>query len=181
MDALPSSPKRVIKLGGLDVVCNEREAIWTEPKLGDKPGAKLTDVEIVSEAIVHAKEAVQDCTTTAMDPPKAASSSITSFFKPAKTSKPSKVKSSTKVDIVEINVGGRLFTTRLSTLQFDPDSMLAKLFDPASPFGPVDTDKDGRPFLDRDADGFALVLDYLRRSGRTIAPDASSVLELQQL
>jgi hypothetical protein len=46
--------------------------------------------------------------------------------------------------------------------------MIGKLFDEDSPFGVLPRDDEGCPFLDRDPDTFALVLDYLRRSCRLV-------------
>jgi len=70
-------------------------------------------------------------------------------------------------DILEINVGGRIFTTRRATLQFQRESMLYKLFDITSQFD-LPSDSTGRPFIDSDGDTFALILDYLRRGGRLV-------------
>ena len=62
---------------------------------------------------------------------------------------------------VEINVGGVLFTTTLTTLCSQPGSLLASIFDPCSQFNKC-TDDQGRPFLDADGAIFTYVLDYLR-------------------
>jgi hypothetical protein len=61
--------------------------------------------------------------------------------------------------VVELNVGGRHFTTSLSTLTKYPGSMLAAMFS-----GRHDTssDKDGRHFIDWDADRFVNILKFLR-------------------
>ena len=80
--------------------------------------------------------------------------------------------------VVELNVGGTVFTTTLGTLRFEQDSMLARKFAEDSPFGQISTDKDGRPFVDRDPLSFAVVLDYLRRGGRLVRlPSDDDVLE----
>jgi hypothetical protein len=71
-------------------------------------------------------------------------------------------------DAIAIYVGGKIFTTTRSTLCSDPNSMLAKLFDPDSPFKQFKADSVGRPFLDRNGDTFALVLDFLRRGQRLV-------------
>lgn len=77
---------------------------------------------------------------------------------------------------LEINVGGRVFTTRRSTLAAVQGSMLAELFgERSTAFLTAPRDHDGRVFLDRDAESFAHVLDYLRRSGQLVgefSPDA---------
>ena len=84
-------------------------------------------------------------------------------------------------DVIELLVGGRSFTTRLATLQFEEESMLAKLFADESPFGEVATTSKGTPFLDRDPDTFALILNYLRRSGRFVGHEGLSPDLLAQL
>ena len=38
--------------------------------------------------------------------------------------------------VVSLNVGGTKFVTTTTTLLADPDSMLAKMFDPKSPLQP---------------------------------------------
>ncbi|XP_048255917.1 BTB/POZ domain-containing protein KCTD7-like [Haliotis rufescens] len=61
--------------------------------------------------------------------------------------------------VIDLNVGGRHLTTCLSTLTKYPDSMLAAMF---SGRHPVAKDKDGRYFIDVDADVFVHVLNFLR-------------------
>lgn len=61
--------------------------------------------------------------------------------------------------VIDLNVGGRYFTTLLSTLTKDPDSMLAAMF---SGRHPVSKDKDGRYFIDADGDVFSHIIEYLR-------------------
>ena len=46
-----------------------------------------------------------------------------------------------------LNVGGRLFTTTRTTLTSEPDSVLARMFDPASPLPPARM-IDGAFFID---------------------------------
>ena len=43
--------------------------------------------------------------------------------------------------VVTLNVGGTQFVTTRQTLLSDPDSMLAKMFDPESPLQPGETSK----------------------------------------
>ena len=62
--------------------------------------------------------------------------------------------------MVQINVGGILFSTFLSTLRRHPDSRLAELFTDKPP--KLRTDAWGRYFIDRDGTHFGAVLDYLR-------------------
>lgn len=64
-------------------------------------------------------------------------------------------------DIVELNVGGVFYTTALSTLVKDEDSLLGKMFSGASKPAAI-KDAKGRYFLDRDGVLFRYILDYLR-------------------
>lgn len=61
--------------------------------------------------------------------------------------------------VVQLNVGGHLFSTALSTLRKHPDSRLAELF--SSP-PKLRSDPLGRYFIDRDGSHFGAVLDFLR-------------------
>ncbi|EDO30354.1 predicted protein, partial [Nematostella vectensis] len=61
--------------------------------------------------------------------------------------------------VVTLNVGGHFFTTRLSTLTKDQDSMLASMF--SGRFN-LDVDSEGRFFIDRDGTYFVFLLNYLR-------------------
>ncbi len=61
-------------------------------------------------------------------------------------------------DIIELNVGGRHYTTYQSTLEKYPDKFLAALVSDRW----ETKDKDGRYFIDRDGDMFAHVLNFLR-------------------
>jgi hypothetical protein len=83
--------------------------------------------------------------------------------------------------VLEINVGGTVFTTRKSTLMFESGSMLAKLFDEESPFGELSRDSSDRVFLDRDPQVFSVVLDYLRSAGRLVGATARSIDELSSV
>ena len=69
---------------------------------------------------------------------------------------------------LKVNVGGAVFVTKRATLCVDSESMLAKMFDVDSPFGQLETDDNGHPFIDRDADTFKIILSYLRRGGRLV-------------
>ena len=59
--------------------------------------------------------------------------------------------SKSPIDRVVLNVGGTRFETTKQTLCTYPDSMLAKMMDPVSPFF-----QDGSPFIDRDPTCFAI-------------------------
>ena len=61
--------------------------------------------------------------------------------------------------IVDLNVGGHLYTTSLSTLTRFPESMLGAMF---SGRYPVLRDSRGNFFIDRNGAMFGYVLDYLR-------------------
>ena len=64
--------------------------------------------------------------------------------------------------IIDLNVGGTRFTTSRQTLLSDPNSMLAKMFDPESTFSAPGVKKDGAFFIDRDPIHFRAVLNFLR-------------------
>ncbi|XP_071177269.1 BTB/POZ domain-containing protein KCTD18-like [Mytilus edulis] len=61
--------------------------------------------------------------------------------------------------VINLNVGGYFFTTRLSTLRKYEDSMLAAMF---SERYTLDKDKDENFFLDMDGSRFKHILNYLR-------------------
>src|SRR5690242_7992587 len=71
----------------------------------------------------------------------------------------SNIVSPSSTNLVEVNVGGTIFTTFVSTLTKHPSSMLAAMF---SGRHPLVRDKEGRPFLDRNPELFKLILEYLR-------------------
>ncbi|XP_062522027.1 uncharacterized protein LOC134196822 [Corticium candelabrum] len=60
---------------------------------------------------------------------------------------------------VKLNVGGHKFTTSLTTLRSQPDSMLAVMF---SGRHQLATDEDGAYFIDRDGTHYRHILNYLR-------------------
>lgn len=63
--------------------------------------------------------------------------------------------------VVQLNVGGHLYTTSVSTLRKFPDSKLAELFSqPHQPKLPMD--REGRFFIDRDGSRFRSILEFLR-------------------
>ncbi|KAJ9591882.1 hypothetical protein L9F63_001605 [Diploptera punctata] len=62
--------------------------------------------------------------------------------------------------VVELNVGGVFYTTALSTLTREPDSLLGHMF--SGKTNPPARDAKGKYFLDRDGVLFRYVLDFLR-------------------
>lgn len=64
-------------------------------------------------------------------------------------------------DIIELNVGGVFYTTTLSTLTREPDSLLGHIFT-GNAKGTILKDSKGKYFLDRDGVLFRYILDYLR-------------------
>jgi len=59
--------------------------------------------------------------------------------------------------IVQLNIGGKVFTTSLATLQSAPNTMLSCMFS-----GRHSPNKDGSFFIDRDGTHFQWILNYLR-------------------
>lgn len=64
------------------------------------------------------------------------------------------------MEVVELNVGGRVFVTTRSTLCKHSNSMLAAMF--SGDLQPAQQDNKGRFFIDRNGDHFAIILAYLR-------------------
>jgi len=75
---------------------------------------------------------------------------------------------------VKLNVGGKIYKTTLSTLQKDPDSMLCAMFSGRHELKP--DEEDGAYFIDRDAELFRYILNYLR-NGKLQYPDDKTVQE----
>ena len=78
--------------------------------------------------------------------------------------------------IIDLDVGGTRFCTTRQTLLSEPNSMLAKMFDPESPFAPG-VKKDGAYFIDRDPIHFRAVLNYLRSGYLAADCDVPAFLE----
>ena len=72
--------------------------------------------------------------------------------------------------VVELNVGGQAYTTALSTLTKDRDSLLAEIFTGRSESDLIHRDSRGRFFIDRDGQLFRYILDYLR-THKLLLPD----------
>jgi len=64
-------------------------------------------------------------------------------------------------EIVNLNVGGRIFSTKRSTLRNCPGSVLDNLFDPDN-YLQAEKMEDGSYFIDSDPARFEVVLNYLR-------------------
>ena len=83
-------------------------------------------------------------------------------------------------EVLEVNVGGKVYTLLRATLCAEKGSVLAKMFDTDSPFGKITQDPQGRPFLDRNGDTFALVVEYLR-NGCTLTEEEISELSTKDI
>ncbi|XP_060091000.1 BTB/POZ domain-containing protein KCTD14 [Heteronotia binoei] len=66
----------------------------------------------------------------------------------------------TQSQIIELNIGGDIFTTTSSTLTKHPRSKLAEMFNSGQP--KLQTDSEGRYFIDRPGTYFKYILEYLR-------------------
>ncbi|XP_056622635.1 BTB/POZ domain-containing protein KCTD14 [Triplophysa dalaica] len=64
-----------------------------------------------------------------------------------------------KSQVVQLNIGGHVFSTTLATIRKFPDSTLADLFNGSSN---ARMDSEGRYFIDRDGTHFGYILAYLR-------------------
>ncbi|KAM7000941.1 BTB/POZ domain-containing protein KCTD16a [Tautogolabrus adspersus] len=74
-------------------------------------------------------------------------------------------------DVVELNVGGQVYYTRIATLTTFPNSLLGKLFsNKKGSSNDLARDLRGRYFIDRDGFLFRYVLDYLRDK-QVVLPD----------
>ena len=76
--------------------------------------------------------------------------------------------------MIPLNVGGYYFVTTRSTLTKNKDSMLAAMF---SGRHELDTDSEGRYFIDRDGTYFIHILNFLR--DRNQLPAADIALEVR--
>ncbi|KAH8098693.1 hypothetical protein JL720_1653 [Aureococcus anophagefferens] len=71
-------------------------------------------------------------------------------------------------DVLLLNVGGRSFATTYGTVRSAP-GYLANLFKEGSGFRAA-RDADGRFFIDKNPDTFAVILEWLRDEGRLLPP-----------
>ncbi|KAL9950662.1 hypothetical protein ACROYT_G043195 [Oculina patagonica] len=69
---------------------------------------------------------------------------------------------------IKLNVGGKIYKTTLDTLRKDPDSMLCAMF--SGRFELKADEEDGAYFIDRDAELFRYILNYLR-NGELLCPE----------
>lgn len=81
--------------------------------------------------------------------------------------------------IVELNVGGVHYTTTLSTLTRDPDSLLGQMFTGRAK-SPVLRDSKGKYFIDRDGVLFRYTLDFLRNQKLTLPENFHECERLRQ-
>lgn len=72
------------------------------------------------------------------------------------------------MDIVKLNVGGRVHQTTISTINKFPDTLLGKLLDKSNE-SIAKKDQDGCFFFDRNPDLFSFVLDFYR-TGEIVYP-----------
>ena len=79
-------------------------------------------------------------------------------------------------DVIDLNVGGCLYTTLLSTLTSVDGSKLARWFNDSAP-NRLPLDKSGRVFIDRNGEIFEYILDYLRDSKSLVLPTSSIEME----
>lgn len=79
---------------------------------------------------------------------------------------------------IKLDVGGKIFTTSLSTLTKDPDSMLAAMF---SGRHEIVKERDGCVFIDRDGTNFRFILNYLRDGMQALTALPKSRQSLREL
>jgi hypothetical protein len=79
-------------------------------------------------------------------------------------------------EIVELNVGGSLYTTTRTTLTSCPNSMLGRLLDGSLPAA---CDQHGRVFIDRDGLLFRHVLNFLRDKQLSLPENFADYVQLQ--
>ena len=78
---------------------------------------------------------------------------------------------------VELNVGGKLYSTTVTTLTRLPNNLIEKMFTGQSP---ITKDSQGRCFIDRDGEIFAHVLNFLRTKSLTLRDNFSDMESLMQ-
>ena len=78
---------------------------------------------------------------------------------------------------VELNVGGKLYNTTITTLTRLPNNLIEKMFTGQIP---ITKDVNGRYFIDRDGDIFAHILDFLRTKSLTLQDNFNDMDSLMQ-
>jgi hypothetical protein len=66
---------------------------------------------------------------------------------------------------IKLNVGGKIFTTSLSTLTMEKNTYFSSMF---SEYFNTQPDEDGEYFIDRNPEHFHLILDYLRNPTKEV-------------
>lgn len=79
--------------------------------------------------------------------------------------------------IVKLNIGGTLYTTRVSTLTKYPESRLAKMFEGTEP---STEDSNGNFFIDRDGSIFRFILNYIRTGKLHLPKDFTEYGQLHE-
>lgn len=82
-------------------------------------------------------------------------------------------------ELVELNVGGVFYTTYISTLTREKDSLLGQLFNGTSK-SKIVKDSKGKYFIDRDGVLFRYVLDFLRNEKLTLPENFHEKERLKQ-
>ena len=81
--------------------------------------------------------------------------------------------------VIELNVGGVFYTTSLSTLVKEEESLLGQMFTGRSS-NPVIRDSKGKYFIDRDGVLFRYILDFLRNQKLVLPENFQEKRRLQQ-
>lgn len=77
---------------------------------------------------------------------------------------------------IELNVGGKFYSTSVLTLTREPDSLLGRIF---SGRQHVDKDHSGKYFIDRDGSLFRYILDFLRTRRLHLPDDFREIARLK--
>ena len=77
---------------------------------------------------------------------------------------------------IELNVGGKFYSTSVLTLTREPDSLLGRIF---SGRQEVDKDQTGKYFIDRDGFLFRYILDFLRTKKLHLPDDFCEIARLR--
>lgn len=81
------------------------------------------------------------------------------------------------MEVINVNVGGTIYSTYLPTLQKYPNSMLGFIFNNLDDFA---RDKDGNCFINRDGSLFRYVLNFLRTSTLDVPEDFKEMASLRK-